>query len=578
MIAIQYARWSSMEQSKGSTLARQLEATAAHIEMMRWELRGEPLIDKGRSAYTGDNLENGQLGQFASSIHSGAVDASNLVLVVEELDRLSRQPADVMLSWLSPLVRRGLTIKVVNTGQTISRAMLDHDMGGLMMILIGAFGSFTESRKKAERVSAAWEAKREAARNGQEVQRGHRRPKWVEIAADGSFLVPENKALIIRLIFDMRIRGHGKWATAKKLNELAQTDATYAPWALGAGEGKAPALWRDAYIARILTNRAVLGEWQPMHRPKKGEHTTAGEPIEGYYPVVIDAATFARANDPRVKRTLKTQGRGRGLGNLLGSRAVCGICGGNMVGLGNPAHFTGRDGKVRRYYNLYCNAAKIAKACGNARGWPYDKVEAPLLDRILTLAMDDQHFGGSADTASLEAAVHNARATVAETERKITILIDTLETVASDAVRDRLVKRQRELSLAQKTVEQAQDDLEAARGKVSPSEHIRRVSEVRAMMWAEDEEERFEARRKIKEALGDVIETMKFDPETGNIFVNIKDGAAVFTIGPDGDIFRDFDLTKDTDDFHHIGDPQERATMAAYARRRLVDKSAGEDK
>lgn len=562
-----------MEQSKGSTLARQLDATAKHIKEMGWEVYREPLIDRGKSAYTGENTKTGQLGDFSRSILNGLIDATSLVLVVEELDRLSRRPAHEMLTWMSPLLEKGLSIKIVSTGQMITRQMLTTDMSTLMMILITAFGSHTESRKKAERVAAAWEAKRKAARNGEEVQRGHRRPKWVEIAADGSFFVPAIKARIIRLIFDMRIRGHGKWATAKKLNELAQTDAAYAPWPLGAGEGKAPALWRGAYIARILTNRAVMGEWQPMHRPKTGAHTMAGDPVENFYPVVIDAATFSRANDPSIKRALKTQGRGRGLGNLIGSRAVCRTCGGKMVALGNPAHFTGRDGKVRRYYNLYCYGAKVAKSCENQRGWPYDKVEAPLLDRILMLAMDDQHFVADADIAPLEAAVHNARATVVETEHKIANLLTLLEKVYTDQGAEKLADRQRELIVAKDAVEKAQDELESARGKVPPAEHIRRVSEVRSMMWAEDEDERFEARRKIKEALGGVIETMAFDPESGNIRVLLNDGVAVFTITADGVIKHDFDLMKDTDDFSHIEDSTERTTMTAYARRRRAAKA-----
>lgn len=542
MIAIQYARWSSMEQSKGSTLARQLEVTQAHIQAMAWELRGEPLIDKGRSAYTGDNLENGQLGKFAALIHSGAVDASTHVLVVEELDRLSRQPADVMLTWLSPLVRRGLSIKVVNTGQMISRAMLDHDMGGLMMILIGAFGSHTESRKKAERVSAAWAAKREAAREGKDVQRNHRRPKWVELAADGTFYVPEAKARIIRLIFENRIRGIGKGLTAKTLNELAQTDTLFAPWELDAGQRAAPTLWTATYVGRVLRNRAVLGEWQPYSRPRKGEVKAAGDAIEGYYPQLIDPATFARANDSRISDALKHQGRGRGLSNLLGTKAVCGTCGDKMEAKGSASHFTNKKGEKRRHYFLYCRAAKSGLGCTNARGWTYDRVEKPILDCILSLAMDDQHFGGSIDTAPLEAAVHNARASIVETERKIELVLDAIESGGGESAKARLGQRQRELEAATAALTLAQNELASARGKVSPSEHIRRVSEVRTLMFDEDENVRFEARSRVKAALGDILDSVTFYPHTGNASVLLVDRMRMFTVSHDGQVTDDLDF------------------------------------
>ncbi|MDD1452680.1 recombinase family protein [Sphingomonas sp. H160509] len=532
MLAIAYARWSSMEQTKGSTLARQIEATTSLIESRGWEPIGDPLIDRGKSAYTGANIETGQLGQFRDSIMSGARDACNLVLVVEELDRLSRQPADLMLSWLSPLVRKGLSIAVVNTGQMITRDMLDTDMGGLMMILITAFGSHTESRKKSTRVAAAWEQKREAARNGDiaKVQRNHRRPKWVEIAEDGSFFVPPVKLEIIRLIFENRVAGIGKGLTAKTLNDMARDDSRYATWELDAGERKAPAHWSPTYVGRILANRAVMGEWQPYQRPRSGE-VIALEPIADFYPKIIEPALFTRANEARISEALKRQGRGASLSNLLGTRARCATCGGQMAALGSAAYKTNKVGITRRHYSLYCTNAKIAKSCDNVMGWAYDKVEGPILDTILTLAMDDQHFGAKAnDTAPLEAAVHTAKASIAETERKIEFVMDAIEGGGGEAAKARLAMRQRELADAKEALDQAEAALSSARGAVSPAEHLKRVGEVRELMNADDPDIRFQARSRVKAALGALIDKITFHPATGIVSVLVVDRARLFSI------------------------------------------------
>lgn len=547
MFAIAYARWSSMEQTKGSTLARQIEATTGLIEARGWQSAGDPLIDRGKSAYTGANIETGQLGQFRDSIMSGARDARNLVLVVEELDRLSRQPADLMLSWLSPLVRKGLTIAVVNTGQMITREMLDTDMGGLMMILITAFGSHTESRKKSKRVAAAWDAKREAARTGEgKIQRNHRRPKWVEIDDAGNFYVPATKLEIIKLIFDNRVNGIGKGLTAKTLNELALTDSRYAPWELDAGTRKAAAYWSATYIGRILRNRAVMGEWQPYARPRSGE-VIALEPIPNFYPAIIDPALFTRANEERIADALKHQGRGKSLSNLLGTRARCASCGGQMAALGSAAFKTNKAGETHRHYSLYCNNAKLAKTCDNEQGWRYDSVEGPILDTILTLAMDDQHFGAKAnDTATLEAAVHAAKASVSETGRKIELLLDALE-VGGDGIKVRLAQRQRELEDAKAALADAEAKVASARGKVSPAEHIKRVAEVRALMWSEDADEAFQARSRVKAALADLIESIKFHPATGNVSVMIVDRVRRFTIANATNIPRGGNLRKNAE-------------------------------
>ncbi|QDK34714.1 recombinase family protein [Sphingomonas sp. IC081] len=543
MLAIAYARWSSMEQTKGSTLVRQIENTTAFIEAWGWQNVAEPMIDRGKSAYTGANIETGQLGKFRDSIMSGRREASNLVLVVEELDRLSRQPADIMLSWLSPLVRKGLTIAVVNTGQMITREMLDHDMGGLMMILITAFGSHTESRKKAKRVAAAWEQKREAARNGEaKIQRNHRRPKWVEIDDAGQFYVPEHKEKIVKLIFENRVNGIGKGLTAKRLNEMALTDSRYAPWELDAGERKAPSMWTATYIGRVLRNRAVMGEWQPYRRPRNGE-VTALEPIADYYPRIIDPALFMRANEKRIADALKHQGRGRGLSNLLGTKAICAECGGQMSALGSAAYFTNKKGEKHRHYFLYCRNAKVGKTCENQRGWTYDRVEGPILDRILTLAMDDQHFASDdQDTVALELAVHSTKASIAEIERKIENVLDVIEGGGGAQAKGRLLKLQQELEHAQEAHEKAVESLSSARGAVSPSEHIKRVSEVRMLLWSDDEDERFQARSRVKAALQAVLQSIRFHPRTGNVTVRLVANTRMFAINHGGEIIDDIDL------------------------------------
>lgn len=545
MIAVQYARWSSIEQSTGSTLARQIERTGEFVAERGWTLTSDsPLIDRGKSAYTGANIETGELGKFGESIMRGQRDPIGLVLVVEELDRLSRQPADVMLSWLSPLVRRGLTIAVVNTGQMITRQMLDMDMGGLMTILITAFGSHSESRKKAVRVAAAWNVKRENARNGEAVQRNHRRPKWVEIGDDGEWYVPPVKLEIVKLIFSNRIAGIGKGMTAQKLNELWKTNPAFAPWPLDAGNRKAPAMWSATYVGRVLRNRAVMGEWQPYTRPRKGEPTPAGEPIADYYPRIIDPATFARANEERIKDALKHQGRGRGLSNLLGTRARCGTCGGQMSALGSAAYFVNKRGEKRRHYFLYCTASKVAKTCDNARGWTYDRVEGPLLDAILQHAMDDQHFASdNGETAAMEGAVYAAKAAVREIEGKLTNLLDMVEAGNKAAIR-RYQQREVELEQAKIVLGKAENDLAGARGKVSPAEHLRRVSEVRGMMWDDDPDIRYQARLKVKQALADIIESIKFFPETGNVAVMLVDRMRRIGINHAGEIIDDIDLGK----------------------------------
>lgn len=451
---------------------------------------------------------------------------SNIHLVVEELDRLSRQPADVMLAWLSPLIRSGITIHVTQTRQIINVAMLDHDMGGLMMLLVTAFGSYTESRKKAHRVAAAWEQKRAKAAAGEAVTLTHRSPAWIEVQ-DGEFVVRPERRTVIEYIFRRRLEGVGKLTIAKELN--AQGTAVWS------NTSRAASMWTATYVGRILNNRAVTGEWQPYTRTRSAtERKVAGDPIENYYPALISTADFARANDKRAEQQRKHIGRGRSVTNLFGPLARCKLCNGQMTALGSASYKINKNGDRRRYYFLYCENAKVAKTCSNQEGWTYDRVQQPLLDSILSRAMDDQYFGSDTrGNAIAERAVYEARAGVDSALRKLqrwTAIINGDDEEAAEAAMAMWTRANRTKLESEKALAEAEDEFERVKGKVSPAEHIKRVSEVRFMMDSDDHEQRYAARMSVKNALGDLIDKMTFDPATKRVWVDLRDGVMTLLI------------------------------------------------
>src|SRR5262245_10427860 len=87
--AYSYVRFSSPEQAKGNSLARQIEASEAFAKQQGWKLDSSlSLRDLGRSAFTpGKQIA---LKGFLAAIESAQV-APGSVLIVENLDRLSRQ-------------------------------------------------------------------------------------------------------------------------------------------------------------------------------------------------------------------------------------------------------------------------------------------------------------------------------------------------------------------------------------------------------------------------------------------------------------------------------------------------------
>lgn len=60
MKAVGYSRWSSLEQGRGSTLARQQGQIRSFCDAKDWTLI-EQITDEGTSAYTGANIQTGNL-------------------------------------------------------------------------------------------------------------------------------------------------------------------------------------------------------------------------------------------------------------------------------------------------------------------------------------------------------------------------------------------------------------------------------------------------------------------------------------------------------------------------------------
>lgn len=102
MQAIGYARWSSLEQGRGSSLERQVGLIRSFCEAKGWNLVDQ-IVDEGTSAYTGANVQTGNLAALIRHIENGEV-SRDVVVVVEQLDRISRLPPSQVVGWIQRVV------------------------------------------------------------------------------------------------------------------------------------------------------------------------------------------------------------------------------------------------------------------------------------------------------------------------------------------------------------------------------------------------------------------------------------------------------------------------------------------
>lgn len=570
---IRYARWSTLEQGHRdrSSEERQVAATTCAAKRYNWSLDEDTLIDKGRSAFTGENLTKGELGKLTKRLQSGALDPRKTVLIVEELDRLSRQPPSVMQGWMMPLLAMGLTIHIAKTNQTITQDMIDHDIGGYLTLMVQAFSAYDFSRKQRDRGNAAWKKRREAIAEGR-IASAHRARKWLRWDEQTKqFVVIPERAKLIRIAVSLLLRGHGKAAVAKTFNQrMFFGHAFFDTWPVG---DKKPKLWTATYIKRIANDPAIIGYVQ-YHRAPRGasEKVPLGKPLK-VYPQIIGEETFNRLNDRRAVNQAKHQGKGRNVSNLFGPKAVCARCGGLMQPLGSARYRINKNGSRSQHYFLYCVTAKLTKGagCSHQLGWAYRKIEQPLLDALLDRALDNQHFAVSDDESIyLEGQVFALRRRVDDQTKQAQALVRLIEPDADGEIDVIALARYEEvrdeLRVSNKALGLAQETLATARGKVSPLEHVVRVGEVRARMESEDVEDRYKARSTVKAAIQSIITSMSFDEARGRVTVNILDGLAMLFIHRDGSIMF-IDLYKRGRDYS-LYSKEDQALIADWARRR----------
>lgn len=204
--AYSYIRFSRPEQALGDSLRRQLEASRAYAKAHGLTLV-EELSDKGKSAYRGKHVSEGALGRFLELVNSGEIEEGS-TLLVESLDRLSRQEIDLALEQMLGIIRSGVRIVTLMDGQVYDRETIRSSPVPLIISVSVMSRAYEESRTKGERVASAWAEKRSLARSDMKAMT-RACPEWLHIVEGRYQPIPE-RAAIIRRIFEETASGLGR--------------------------------------------------------------------------------------------------------------------------------------------------------------------------------------------------------------------------------------------------------------------------------------------------------------------------------------------------------------------------------
>ena len=571
--AYRYHRFSTPDQDKGTSIERQRRATLALCKRKEWEVIDPPLEDKGLSAWKGDHLRVGELGKFTDRVAAGEIEAGS-VLVIENLDRLSREKLKKARRWIEDVNEAGITVAVCSPELLLDEeAMSGSNMGTMVLYLMEASRSGGESNRKSDLLFAAQEKRMEKARKG--IVYSKLLPAWLSGEKDGKMVINEERAQVVRDIYTWCADGMGFHSIAKLLN------GTVEPWMKPRGTNKPK--WNYTYVRDILTNPSVEGEY---HRKTGDDRRPTGEVITGYYPRIVPADLVERA-----RASLRDRSRpgpnSREAKNLFAGLAKCAHCGDTMVRvISRVRNTTYEHFKCSRYNSggapVVGDSEEVnARRCVNSVYYSYRAFEAAALDRILHLALDNTYFTRPDVTGPL--VIEVAQLTkdldlLVTKQRRFMAWIE--EDDEAQEAKDALREMRPVIAAARLKLDEAKVALERARGNVSPEEHLKRVLEVRDAIDSEDDETRFAARRRVMEAIRSVVSVISFRrdyvegerrPRRQSIMA-IAGGALAFQFDNDGNLLSPpKDYTSNMDRFGStntgaediVGDIRRRALSAA---------------
>lgn len=379
-----YIRWSTDDQSQGTTLETQLERCRHYLGSQGWEFCDHLVyIDDG---YSGGTLDRPALTRLRGDIAAGRVEC----VVVYKIDRLSRSVVDIVDLALREWEGRCFIKSTSEEVNTISPA------GKMFFYILVSFAEYERNLIRERTMNG------KIKRAEQGLNPGFRPPYGYQTGqTPGVFAVVEHEAIVVQRIFALYHKGNGVHQIAHAFNSEGLTN-----------RGK---LWKPLAVRRILGNPAYIGvltygkssRTTREQRERHGMGTTIkyDQPrfarVAGAYPALVEQSLWdecqalltARSNQHRERTTKPSYS-----GYLLSGLAVC-RC-------GAPVHakvVSGGRRKASSHAYYQCSARKrYGPAVCDAGHVPMALVDGVIESRVRTLL--EQH-GRRAVLGTLEAEI-----------------------------------------------------------------------------------------------------------------------------------------------------------------------------
>lgn len=392
--AYSYLRFSTPLQSGADKLKWQLGMAREYADANGLVLdENLSFQDLGVSAYRGANRQVGKLADFLLAIRYGLVKKGSYLLV-ESLDRISRDSARRALRTLGNICDEGITVVTLIDQQEYTSEILDRDPAALILSIVIFMRANEESATKSKRAKSALRRKMKRIRAGEKIRLCGSIPNWLRLEND-QFVIEKEKAKSVRTIFQLAELGIGTTAIAKALN-LSQMptmgSSTY---------------WDKSKVNLLLNNLTVTGTLIPStYEIINGKKVpTAFKPLRGYYPRLISQKTWNKTSTYVEARKKKFRADNNGdrfriVRNIFAYAAKCPLCG-NAMNL--RKHQYGHEMRGRIGHRLICALRANGGDCGATpvRYEPLEKVFLELAPKMMRIHLSSLSANNTEENSSM---------------------------------------------------------------------------------------------------------------------------------------------------------------------------------
>jgi DNA invertase Pin-like site-specific DNA recombinase len=276
------------------------------------------LEDLGMSGFSGANLKKGALKALHQLCQDGKIEPGT-ILLIEALDRLTRMPLPEAAALMLSLINSGLTIVTLTDGKVWDQSGMAN-LEPFLMSVLTLFRGHQESEYKSSRLRKTFAHHRDI---GSQQAFGSA-PGWLSRADKHSpWLVDQEKAEVVRKVFEMCALGYGSKSIAKQANK----ENWPVPTRLNRTDGR----WHAQMPGILLRNRAVLGEHEHhIHTHEARAESWHGLPTgrvnPDYYPRIVDEGLWNRAQASIETRRVAKR-RDAHYFNIWTGLLFCGHCG-----------------------------------------------------------------------------------------------------------------------------------------------------------------------------------------------------------------------------------------------------------